>query len=155
MSQSPCTSISQADLDKSPAYQLWLVTNAWQRRARRALEPLGLTHTQFIILVSIDLLSGGAEPVTQAQVSRFAAIDENMTSQLMRTLEQNGLLERLHHPHDARARVLSLTEEGRNHVIQARKVLKPEKERMFECLGDRVGNLASMLAEVAAANADN
>lgn len=116
------------------------------------LEPLGLTHTQFLVLASVNLLGADDQIVTQADVSRFAAMDENMTSQVLRTLEHNLLIERLPHPNDARARSLGLTKKGEETVEAARKVLKVEKERMFECLGNRVDELASLLGEVARAN---
>lgn len=149
MSSSPSTNAGYQELDRSPAYQLWLVTNAWQRRVRRALEPLGLTHVQFLILASVDILSAREETVTQAAVSRFAAIDENMTSQVIRTLEQHGLLQRNPHPSDARARSLALTGEGAEQVRVAREHLRPAKEEMFRCLGDDLPQFTSLLARVA------
>ena len=36
--------------DDSPGFLLWQVTNLWQRRIRAALEPLGLTHVQFVFV---------------------------------------------------------------------------------------------------------
>jgi DNA-binding MarR family transcriptional regulator len=141
--------MKDVDLQKNPGYQLWLATNAWQRIIRKALEPLHLTHVQFVLLASIDLLRDEDEGVTtQAKVSRFAATDENMTSQVIRSLANRGLLVRACHPTDARARCLSLTEEGRKLLADAKAAILPARERFFAPLGDRAADLALLLREV-------
>ena len=45
-------------------------------------------------------------PVTQHALAEHAATDEMMTSQVLRALEERGLVERAQHPSDARARKL-------------------------------------------------
>lgn len=136
------------DLEKNPGYQLWLVSNAWQRVIRRTLEPLGLTHVQFVLLASIGLLHEEEQCVTQAQVSRFAATDENMTSQVIRSLAERGLIVREEHPTDARARCLDLTAEGQKVLAEARASLGPAKDKFFAPLGERAADLAQLLREV-------
>ena|SRR5579862_2024514 len=138
------------DLERNPGYQLWLATNAWQRILRKALEPHQLTHVQFVLLASIDLLgdSNCTGCVTQAQVSRFAATDENMTSQVIRSLADRNLLVREEHPTDARARTLNLTPEGEKLLAEAKAVLIPAREKFFAPLGDRAALLADLLREV-------
>src|SRR3546814_15453085 len=39
--------------ENSPGFLLWQVTNQWQRRLRATLEPLGLTHVQFVLLAGL------------------------------------------------------------------------------------------------------
>ncbi|RYG87116.1 hypothetical protein EON77_02645 [bacterium] len=46
------------ELLESPGYQMWLATNAWQRIVRTGLEPLGVTHAQYAVLVTIARLRG-------------------------------------------------------------------------------------------------
>ena len=36
----------------SPGFLLWHLTLAWQRAVTAALEPLGLTHVQFVLLAT-------------------------------------------------------------------------------------------------------
>ena len=93
--------------DESPGFLLWTVSNAWQRRVRAALEPLGLTHVQFVLLASLAWLARDGAVVTQVELARHAATDVMMTSQVLRALESRGLLERHPHPADARARALA------------------------------------------------
>ena len=136
------------DLDRSPAYQLWQASNAWQRLMRRALDPVGLTHVQFVLLASVDILAQQEPVVTQAQVARFASMDENMTSQVLRGLADRGLVLRESHPTDARARQLHLSGEGQELLREAREKLGPMKESFFSVLGDRAEVLAQLLAEI-------
>ena len=124
------------DIESSPAYQLWLATNAWQRRLRRALAPFKLTHVQYLILASIDFLSQGEEFPTQVELSRFAALDINMTSQVVRALEGRGLVVRSTCVSDKRAHRLSLTPAGAEVRHAARAVVRPVTASFFEPLGD-------------------
>jgi DNA-binding MarR family transcriptional regulator len=52
------------------------------------------------------------QPVTQNELARFAHVDPMMTSQVLRVLEDKGLLRRERHPSDARAKALVATPEG-------------------------------------------
>jgi DNA-binding MarR family transcriptional regulator len=131
---------------KSPAYQLWLATNAWQRLLRKALHPLNLTHVQFMILASTDLLSDNrCQCVTQADIVRFAALDENMTSQVVRNMVKAGLIERSAHPTDRRARELKLTARGSELAASALVEVRKVSAEFFSPLGSRGEELANML----------
>lgn len=143
------------ELRENPGYQLWLVTNAWQRSLRRALHPLGLTHVQFAVLASVARLQGGTSLVTQSDVCRVGSLDPNMASDVVRSLEARGLLVRLDHPSDRRAHRLELSEEGERLFHDGREAVKPVKEAFFAPLGDDGKRLAAMLEKlVEAAEAD-
>ncbi|MEV6770353.1 MarR family transcriptional regulator [Nocardia sp. NPDC051030] len=100
--------------DESPGLLLWQVTNRWQAAIRAALAPFDLTHVQFVLLASLTYLTGksGGAPVMQRDLATQAATDPMMTSQVLRTLEQKGLLERRGHPTDRRAKSLIPTKAG-------------------------------------------
>jgi len=87
-------------------------------------------------------------PVTQSLVSRFAGTDENMTSQVIRSLADRGLVARSEHPTDARARCLSLTPAGEELLARARALVLPARDRFFAPLGSRSAELAALLREV-------
>ena len=101
-----------ASAEESTGLLLWQVTNRWQAAQRAALRPYGLTHVQFVLLASLTWLAADG-PVTQQQLAGHAATDPMMTSQVLRALEQRGLIERLPHPSDGRARALTVTSNGR------------------------------------------
>lgn len=137
--------MSQDELRENPGYQLWLVTNAWQRSLRRVLHPLGLTHVQFAVLSSVARLQGGTSPITQSDVCRVGSLDPNMASDVVRSLESRGLLVRLDHPTDRRAHRLELSEEGERLFHEGRAALTPVKDEFFAPLGDDAKKLAAML----------
>lgn len=133
------------ELDRSPAYQLWLVSNAWQRILRKALAPYGLTHVQFTLLAATDLIRGEEKSVTQRHICRFAEIDENMTSQVVKSLIEKRLITRSPNPEDARAYRIELTEEGARLLADARASMKGAKEAFFAPVAGREAELVEML----------
>jgi len=130
--------------EQSPGYQLWRVTNLWQQRMRAALAPHGLTHVQFVLLAVTSWLTRGDAVVTQIQVAEAAGTDEMMTSQVLRTLEKNGLIRREPHPTDARARRLVVTDAGRSTAAAAMVSVEEADVRFFEAVAD-VDGLTSTL----------
>ena len=54
--------------DKSPGFLLWQVTNVWQRRMKKALRETGLTHVQFVLLVSTVWLNNHGENATHVAI---------------------------------------------------------------------------------------
>lgn len=115
----------------SPGFLLWRVTNAWQRRVRAALAPSELTHVQFVLLAALAWFDASAEPPTQRTLANFAGSDEMMTSQVVRTLERKGLVERCRHGVDGRAWVVSLTTTGRELVGPAVAAVEAADEEFF------------------------
>lgn len=125
-----------ADVRQSPAYMLWLASNAWQRAMRKALEPWNLTHVQFAVLSCLEREASDTVCITQVEVARWIDIDENMNSQVMRSLEQRALIERREHPSDRRAHRLVITQEGREIALAARAVVIEIKEQFFSSLSE-------------------
>lgn len=126
----------------SPGYLLWCVTLSWQRAVTAALRPLGVTHVQFVVLVSAWWLHGQGSAPSQVELARHAALDVKMTSQVVRTLEAKGLLARDPDPADARTRRLRPTDAG---VTLARRavVVVEEVDRLF--FGDESGAAVPLL----------
>ena len=106
--------------DGSPGLALWRVTLRWQRRIAAALKPFDLTHVQFVLLTCAWWLTdeGGEQP-SQRRLAEFAGTDVMMTSQVLRTLEGKGLVERRSDPADARSKAISVTDEGRSLTLRA------------------------------------
>lgn len=100
------------DPGDSPGFLLWHATLRWQRGVTAALAPLELTHVQFVLLACAWWLNTHGERPNQLALARQAGTDVKMTSQVLRTLEQKGLIEREVDPDDTRARRLRVTERG-------------------------------------------
>jgi DNA-binding MarR family transcriptional regulator len=101
-----------ADAWESPGFLLWHATLRWQRMMAEALEPLGLTHVQFVLLASTWWLCEHDGPPRQRDLADHAGTDPMMTSQVVRTLESKGLLVREADPDDGRAWRLRPTKAG-------------------------------------------
>lgn len=101
----------------SPGYWLHHAALVWRQACEAGLGET--TYPQFNVLSAVSLLTGaaGTSP-TQQQVADFARMDRMMTSKLVRTLGQRGLLTRAADREDARRQRLALTAEGRD-VLRA------------------------------------
>src|SRR3954451_7912688 len=98
--------------EESPGFSLWHVSLRLQRDVTSALKPLGLTHVQFVLLASTWWLNQQGDQPSQAVLSAFAGTDVKMTSQVIRTLEQKGLITRAVDTADTRARRVVVTDAG-------------------------------------------
>lgn len=140
----PRLASSFADTAHSTGLLLWQVTNRWQATQRAVLKPYGLTHVQFVLLASLAWLDGG-HPVTQQDLAGQAATDPMMTSQVLRALEQRGLLRRDPHPTDRRARMLTITPAGRELANRAVVAVETCDARFFSTLGDDLNGFTACL----------
>lgn len=138
---------TEFEADESPGLLLWQVTNRWQAAQRAALAPFDLTHVQFVLLASVTWLNGtgGGEPVMQRDLAAHAATDPMMTSQVLRTLEQKGLVERRDHPSDRRAKSLVPTKAGAALANRAVAVVEACDREFFGPLGSRTTSFTAAL----------
>jgi DNA-binding MarR family transcriptional regulator len=139
---------------ESPGFLLWKVSNAWQRRQRAALKPLGLTHSQFVLLAAATWFSA-AGPLTQARLSELTGVDAMSTSQLVRALEAAGLLERRDHPDDPRANAIAVTEAGRKKARSALLVVERTDADFFAPVASSAEKLVSIFQALAAGARDD
>jgi DNA-binding MarR family transcriptional regulator len=96
----------------SPGFLLWRATLRWQRMVAAALSTMDLTHVQFVLLACAWWLNGQGEEPNQLAVARQAGTDVKMTSQVLRTLEDKGLIERYTDAGDTRAKRVRVTSKG-------------------------------------------
>jgi len=135
---------------QSTGYLLWQVVNRWQRGQKKALQPFGLTPVQFLLLSGLSALEdAGDDAVTQVALARYCRTDPMMTSQVLRTLEKQGLLDRRTHDDDGRAVALAISGTGRALVRRAVAAVSENDDAFFAALGADVpafGNALSLLA---------
>ena len=103
----------------SPGYLLAHLTMLWQRKQKKALDPLDLTHTQFVLLASLSWLSRESNAVTQVDIANQSNADRMMVSKVLRTLEEKKFITRQEHETDTRAKTIQLTNAGRETLQQA------------------------------------
>jgi MarR family transcriptional regulator, organic hydroperoxide resistance regulator len=137
---------------ESPGFLLWKVSNAWQRRQRAALQPLGLTHSQFVLLAAATWFSS-TETLTQARLAELTGVDVMTTSQVLRTLEAAKLVARAAHPGDPRAKTIAVTARGRELARKAIVIVEATDEAFFAPVAARLGEVVRLFTELVAASA--
>ncbi len=113
---------------------------------RPVLEPLGLTHPQYLVMLAL----WGAEPLSLTELSRMLELDAGTLSRLLKRLEAAGLVRRDRNPTDERSLAVALTERGRALREQALSVPGTVLDRLDMDLADLV-ELRDRLTEVISA----
>jgi DNA-binding MarR family transcriptional regulator len=114
----------------SPGFWLHHAALAWRAELDARLRPLNLTPTQFMLLAAAGWLEYVAGPPTQQQIADQAGADRMMTSRVVRTLEEAGLLVRQAHETDGRGRRVALTPAGRD-LVQRATTIAREVDALF------------------------
>lgn len=135
-----------AKADDSTGFLLWQATAAWQRAIRKTLDPFGLTHTQFVLLASVQWLALQKRDVTQVLLAAHANMDPMTTSTVLRTLQAKGLLQRSEHAADTRAKSVALTEEGAQTAKRAVRAVEAFDAHFFAVLGEAQPAFNQLLA---------
>lgn len=94
---------------------------------RPLLEPLGLTHPQYLVMLAL----WESEPLRVADLSRLIQLDPGTLSPLLKRLEAGGYVRRERDPRDERALAVVLTERGR--------ALRNDAERIPPAIVERLG----------------
>ena len=132
---------------ESPGFLLWRISNTWQRQQRAALQSIGLTHTQFVMLAAATWF-GAETALTQMKLAQLTGSDPMTTSQVVRALMKNGLFERVPHPTDTRAKVISVTTAGREFAQQAVTIVEAVDHQFFQPLGSNQAVLVGLFQKL-------
>src|SRR4051812_16180213 len=121
----------------SAGFLLWHATLRWQRGIAQALAPLDLTHVQFVLLACTWWLNEQGERPTQIALAAQAGTDVKMTSQVLRSLERKGLVERAVDEADTRARRLRVTTRGARLAPRAIAIVEQVDANFFADVPER------------------
>ncbi|GAA2271747.1 MarR family transcriptional regulator [Nonomuraea roseoviolacea subsp. roseoviolacea] len=132
--------------DDSPGFLLWRTTLRWQRAVTAALEPFDLTHVQFVLLACAWWLNREGGRPNQLSVARQAGADVKMASQVLRKLEDKGLLVRETDPADSRAKLLRVTDRGRELIERAVAEVERTDAAFFAAAPDRPALVSTLRA---------
>ena len=113
------------------------------------LKPLGLTYTQYIVLLVLWEHDG----ISVSEIGEKLMLDNGTLSPLLKKMEQAGWVDRRRSTEDDRVVIITLTEAGRALRERAKEVpgkvascidLPPEKAQtlyvlLYELLGKRLG----------------
>jgi DNA-binding MarR family transcriptional regulator len=93
---------------------------ALARRFDDALRPVGLTHGQFSLMISLNR----PKPPGMAAVAALLAMDRTTLTAALKPLRRRGLVKVKEDPADRRGRLMMLTAKGRTLLIRAVPVWK-------------------------------
>jgi len=114
-------------LDRQVCFALSVAARNVVAVYRPVLEPLGLTHPQYLVMLA--LWQHGSLSVKE--LSRLLQLDPGTLSPLLKRLAAAGLLRRERDPEDQRNLALALTDAGR--------ALREEAERIPTGIVERLG----------------
>jgi MarR family transcriptional regulator, organic hydroperoxide resistance regulator len=94
---------------------------------RPLLEPMGLTHPQYLVMLAL----WGRSPLSVKELSGLLRLDPGTLSPLLKRLEASGLIRRRRDRDDERVMAVTLTDQGR--------ALRAEAERIPPTIVERLG----------------
>ncbi|KDM92299.1 MarR family transcriptional regulator [Photobacterium galatheae] len=136
--------------DLPVAEQLGRVSRLWKTVADRELAPLGLTYPRWTALWKLQRLGDNVSQKTLAE-----ALEIELAS-LMRTLkhlEDQSLVTRRSCEKDKRARIVSLTDEGRHLISQMETRILQVRRKLLMHINDQESQMLSLILEQIAHNA--
>lgn len=113
-------------------YNLKRATRAVTRLYEAALGDVGLTITQFTLLIAASM----AGPVAMGHLAEELVMDRTTLSRNLRPLGARGLVVVDPGEHDHRARIISVTDEGERLLARAHPRWRVAQDRVVATFGD-------------------
>lgn len=114
-------------LDRQVCFALAVAAREVTAAYKPLLEPLGLTHPQYLVMLAL----WEASPVRAVDLARRLSLEPATLSPLLKRLEGRGLVSRARDPRDERALAVTLTAQG--------AALRTAAERIPPAVVDRLG----------------
>ena len=144
VSEAPQLSSDPLALERQVCFALAVTNRAVLAVYRPLLEPLGLTHPQYLVMLALwDHQRSGTDGIPPLSVKQIAAalqLDSATLSPMLKRLEALGLLTRSRRAGDERATDVELTEAGI--ALRERAVAIPPA--VVERLGVDIGELEEL-----------
>ena len=123
-------------LDRQVCFALAVASRNVIGLYRPLLEPMGLTHPQYLVMLALWEES----PLTVTELGRRLSLEPATLSPLLKRLEASGMVTRERDPRDVRALAVALTPTGRRARARA--------ERIPPAVVDRLGMSLDELEEL-------
>ncbi|WP_157556583.1 MarR family winged helix-turn-helix transcriptional regulator [Nocardia acidivorans] len=130
-------------LDRQVCFALAVANRAVLAVYRPLLEPMGLTHPQYLVMLAL----WGEAPMSVKDIGEAIQLDSPTLSPLLKRLEAAGLITRRRDSHDERTLIVDLTAAGRELRKQAEKIPPAVVERLGVSLAD-LEDLRAVLTRV-------
>ncbi|EGD41443.1 MarR family winged helix-turn-helix transcriptional regulator [Nocardioides sp. WG-D5] len=133
-------------LDQQVCFGLAVAARSVIALYRPLLEPMGLTHPQYLVMLAL----WEEEPLRVSELSRKVQLDPGTLSPLLKRLEAQDYIRRERNKHDERSLAVVLTDRGRALRDDAEKIPPAIVERLDMSV-DELMELHRRLLEVIAA----
>jgi len=130
-----------AEGNECMAYNLKKATRAVQNLFDNAYKSLGLEGTQYTVLAHIFV----AGPITLSKLANMMSVDRTTLGRNLKPLEKKGLID-IKTGDDRRAKLINLTDSGREVLAQAQPIWKETHEQIKNLLG--VENWSSIVTNL-------
>ncbi|MCT1368279.1 MarR family winged helix-turn-helix transcriptional regulator [Kocuria sp. HSID16901] len=134
-------------LESQVCFALTLASRSVIAAYRPVLEPMNLTHPQYLVMLALWEHS----TLSIKELGRHLSIDSGTLSPLLKRLEGHGYIFRKRSPDDARTVKISLTEKGKELRKEAEKVPGTMMKRLGMDEAEVRALHASMMKVIAAA----
>lgn len=125
-------------LERQVCFALAVTNRAVLAVYRPLLEPLGLTHPQYLVMLSLwDNSQAGGNPLSVKEIAGLLQMDSATLSPMLKRLDAQGLITRSRNTVDERTTDVELTAKGRNLRRQALKI----PQAVIDRLGVRLNEL--------------
>lgn len=118
MTTSDTTITDPLALDRQVCFALAVANRAVLSVYRPLLEPMGLTHPQYLVMLAL----WGEAPMSVKAIGSALQLDSPTLSPLLKRLESAGLITRTRSAEDERALAVDLTDAGRALRADAEKI---------------------------------
>lgn len=123
----PLDDVDPLALENQVCFALAIAARSVIALYRPLLEPMGLTHPQYLVMLAL----WGRSPLSVTELSGMLALDPGTLSPLLKRLEAQGYVERRRVPGNERTLAVTLTDAGR--------ALRSEAERIPPAIVERLG----------------
>lgn len=133
---SPVVSDDPLALERQVCFALSVASRSVLAVYRPLLEPLGLTHPQYLVMLAL----WGQAPLSPKRISELLRLDAATLSPILKRLESAGLITRTRDARDERSLQVGLTRRGAELRADAEKIPPAVVDR----LGLEVADLQSL-----------
>jgi MarR family transcriptional regulator, organic hydroperoxide resistance regulator len=131
MTKGAVADLDPLSLERQVCFALAVTNRAVLAVYRPLLEPLGLTHPQYLVMLTLwDNAKANAEPLAVKDIARLLQMDSATLSPMLKRLQAQGLITRSRSATDERTTRVELTQDGRNLRKQALKIPPAVVERL-------------------------
>src|SRR3954469_17039403 len=143
--------VDPLSLERQVCFALAITNRAVLAVYRPLLEPLGLTHPQYLVMLALwDNEKSSSPPLSVKQIAALLQMDSATLSPMLKRLQALGLITRLRSATDERTMQVELTTKGRTLRRQALKIPPAVVERLGVGL-DELEQLHGVLTGINAA----